>query len=827
MKKFWLVILLVSLLFPLFSQDSGDQGRDWYLNKRIVDIRFTGLDTISENELRAVTKEFIGKEFSDSLSWEIQARLYALEYFDLITANILPGDAGNETVIISFNVEEKPSINDIVYSGNDRIRKSELRDTVLTTTGDILNNSSLRLDRDAIAALYLDKGFLNAKVEFVTEIDETANTAQVVFKIEEGIQTKISEIRIEGNSAEMSDRTLLGLMKTKPQSLFNKGIFVESQLQEDITAIKNNYRSRGYIDMDVVQVNRDIVLDEADGINKMVITLIIEEGTAYRFGTLTFSGNTIFSDDELRQNFSLLKADGILNMITFERGFQSINDLYYENGYIYNVIDYTMNKDETAGTVSFDVTIVERDRAHIENITVKGNDRTKDYVILREIPLETGDVFNRSALIKGWQNLMSTQYFSSVEPQTYQGSTDLLMDLVINVEEGQTANILFGMTFSGGPDFPISGQLQWSDSNVMGTGKSVGVSSQFSFASQSLSLKYNEPWLFGVRWSGGFDLTYTHNSQKTAEQDMDGNGIPDPYLTYDEYEANSAKVPTADKMTYESHYVSLGFSTGYTWPTNLGNLSASTSIRSGVEYVNYDQNEFTPYSSSISDNLHTWLYYDTLTVKGVVDNRDITYDPNKGYIFSQSLSVAGITSISTKQYFKTISKLGLYATLFDIPVNDEKNFKCVLSLDSAFSYIFEKPWIKDYTLDLSDEGFYIDGMFIARGWNVETGGKALWDSTLALKFPVIPQILTTDVFLDVVGMWNSDQALLDMQPADYRCSLGAGVRFANPSFPIGLYLVKKFTFDDQGAVDWNPEADYNVFPDSGLDLVIAFEMDLY
>ena len=93
---------------------------------------------------------------------------------------------------------------------------------------------------------------------------------------------------------------------------------------------------------------------------------------------------------------------------------------------------------------------------HIESITVKGNDRTKDYVILREIPLEVGDVFNRTKLIEGWQSLMSTQYFSSVEPQTYQGSTDLLMDLVIDVEEGQTANIMFGMTFSGGPDFPIS-----------------------------------------------------------------------------------------------------------------------------------------------------------------------------------------------------------------------------------------------------------------------------------------------------------------------------------------------------------------------------------
>ena len=333
--------------------------------------------------------------------------------------------------------------------------------------------------------------------------------------------------------------------------------------------------------------------------------------------------------------------------------------------------------------------------------------------------------------------------------------------------------------------------------------------------------------MFGLRWSGGFDLTYSHDAEKSAAQDMDGNGIPDPYLTWDEYEAASAKVPSDDKMVYESHYISSGFSTGYTWPTFLGRLSASTSIRSGIEYVSYDENQYAPYSDTVSDNLYTWKYYDTLSVKGVLDKRDITYDPNKGYIFSQSLTMAGITEISTKQYFKSATKLGLYHTLFDIPVDEDSDFKCVLGLDSAFSFIFEKPWIEDYILDLSDEGYYIDGMFIARGWNVETGGKALWDSTLSLKFPVIPQILSVDGFLDVVGMWNSDEALAEMDLSDFRCSLGTGVRFANPAFPIGLYLVKKFTFDEDGSFDWNPEEEYNAFQDWGMDLVIAFELDIY
>jgi outer membrane protein insertion porin family len=827
MKRYWLIILIMAFILPLFAQNNIESDRNWYLNKTIVDIRFTGLETISENELRAVTKDFIGKDFTDSLSWEIQARLYALEYFEVILANVEGGDANKETVIIVFDVKEKPSIEEINFIGNDRIRKNELRDTVLATKGDILNNSSLRLDNDSLNALYLEKGFLNASVEYRSEIDSDTNTAKIYFEIKEGIQTKISEVHVTGNSNEITEKNILGLMKTKPQSLFNKGLFVESTLQEDIVNIQNFYNSRGYIDMKVANVQKDIILDEEDGINKMVITLILDEGEVFTFDQISFQGNTIFTDEELLESFVLLSKGSIMNMISFEKGFQKVNDLYYENGYIYNLIEYKMIRNENENSISFVINIVERDRAHIESITVRGNDRTKDYVILREIPMAVGDVFNRTKLIEGWQNLMNTQYFSSVEPQTYPGSTDLLMDLVIDVEEGKTANLLFGMTFAGGPDFPISGQIQWSDSNFMGSGRNIGVSSNFSIDTQSLSLKYNEPWLFGVRWSGGFDLTYSHRGKNIAEQDIDGNGIPDPYLTMDEYEQSSAIVSTDDKMIYSSHNVSVGFTTGYTWITPLGRATAQTGIREGFEYLEYDEDLYRPYSPSIMENHKNWRQNDSLFVKGILDKRDIGYDPNRGYLLSQQLTVAGFTPTSTKQYFKTASKLGLYATLFDIPINDDQNFKSVLSLDSAFSFIFEKPWLPDYILDLSDDGYYIDGMFIARGWNVQTGGKALWDNTISLKFPIVKQILSYDIFLDAVGIWNSDLSLKEMGLDDFRFSLGTGIRFANPSFPIGLYLVKKFTFDEDGKAVWDPESNYTEFKDWGLDLVVAFELDIY
>ena len=124
--------------------------------------------------------------------------------------------------------------------------------------------------------------------------------------------------------------------------------------------------------------------------------------------------------------------------------------------------------------------IVERPRAHIENITVKGNTKTKDKVILREIPLEPGDVFSKAKFVEGIGNLYNLQYFTTVTPETPRGSTDGLMDLVLNVEEGKTADISFGLSFSGTANFPISAQIKWTEKNFMGTGQTLGLDSTFS-----------------------------------------------------------------------------------------------------------------------------------------------------------------------------------------------------------------------------------------------------------------------------------------------------------------------------------------------------------
>ncbi|MDA3850959.1 MAG: BamA/TamA family outer membrane protein, partial [Spirochaetaceae bacterium] len=468
------------------------------------------------------------------------------------------------------------------------------------------------------------------------------------------------------------------------------------------------------------------------------------------------------------------------------------------------------------------------ERAHIESITVSGNIKTREYIIRRELPIEVGDVFSKAKLQEAIMNLYNTGYFDTINPMPYQGSEDLLMDLDISVVEARTADIMMGISFNGGAGFPISGQVKWGDKNFLGTGKDISVQGTISLDTGSVSVQYNEPWLFGRRWAGGFDLSYNYADKGYIAQDVDGNGIPDPYNSWADYEASNNTIPSSHYMSYQSHSISGGFSTGYTWHFPwVKRIGISGNVRSGLQYIDYDQNIYRPYSSSLIENQQTWQYYDNFSTKLTWDDRNLVYDPTKGYVISQSLTVGGILDMSIKEYMKSVSRISFYQKLFTYSINeDDRRHAAVLDISSAYSVLFEKPW-KDHLIDYSDLGYRIDGMFFGRGWASVNGGKALWDSSMTIRFPIVSNVLTVDTFLDMVGFWTEDDFYEGVQLMDFRFSTGAGIRFANPAFPIGIYLVKKFRFDEENQIDWEPEPNDIEFKDLGLDLVLAFEIDLY
>ncbi|MDR0495962.1 MAG: outer membrane protein assembly factor BamA [Treponema sp.] len=830
--------LFALMLCYAAAEGFAQQGEEWYAGKPIKEIVFSGLKNVKASELEGLMESYIGLPFDDSIFWEIQGKLYALEYFEFINPSAVPADSARNQVILRFAVTERPMVSRITFVGNSGLRRTELNETISIKVNEVVNQAKLKVDEQAIVSKYLEKGYPDIKVRSETQASGDASI-QLTFYITEGEKVAIREFRFEGN-AIFSSRTLKSQLSLKAKNLINDGAFQEAKLVADRDALTQYYHDRGYIDAEVIDVTREISRD-AKGNNNLILTFKIHEGIIYTFEGITFEGNQIFSSAQ----FNALvrsKPGETINARKVEADIQRIADLYYENGYIFNIIGRDERKDTASGTISYHIPIVERGRAHIENIIVRGNDKTKTNVILREIPLEPGDVFSKAKVMEAWRNLMNLQYFISVVPETPPGSADSLMDLVFVVEEQPTTDLQFGVTFSGSADpetFPVSIMLKWNDRNLRGSGNQLGADANLSPDTASVSVNYNQRWIFGLPLSGGFDFT-TQWSKRLAAMNNNApffNGdepyaFPDGFASYGEYYSANKLPPREFLMDYQQWYLSLGFSTGYRWFTPAGNLSLGGGVRTGLIRNGYDGGIYRPFDPALREDNNRWAPKNSVWTTLSLDQRDLYYDPSKGYYLYERFGIYGILGQPEREhYLRNDAKAEFFATLFNIPVTETWSFKMILGLHTGLSLISRQPGRDtDSQIPTVEEAnkLAVDGMFIGRGWNSEyrIKGLALWENWAELRIPVVNNLLSWDFFFDAAGVESVQGYYFrkgNFGIDNMRFSFGGGLRFTLAQFPFRFSLAKRFRTID-GVFTWEPGSIFrnNDRPGSGIDPVISF-----
>ncbi|MDR2072394.1 MAG: outer membrane protein assembly factor BamA [Spirochaetaceae bacterium] len=809
------------------------QAPDWYQGKNIKDIRFEGLRHVRLAELDDTIESYRGKPFTDTLFQELQSKLYALEYFELLSPVTIPSDEEGSEVILLFRVVERPTVSKISFVGNTGVRQRELLGAISTKINDVANSMIIRADETAVYNKYQERGFPDVQVR--SEIIEAKNsTVEVVFYVTEGEKITVTQIYFEGNRI-FSNSTLKRhlLMKSKGIGPGRSGNFQEAKLIADSELLARFYHDRGYLDAEVTDVVQEISKD-SKGNNSMSITYRLYEGRIYIFNGISFEGNDIFSDEEL-QKLIRSKPGEIADATKIERDLQAVVNLYYENGYIYNSISRNETRNEEDGLASFSLSIVERGRAHIENIIIRGNKKTKDFVILREIPLEPGDVYSNTKIGIGYRNLSNLQYFSTLFPEPVQGSEEGLMDLIINVEEGRTTDVQFGLTFSGSSDpddFPISGLLSVTDRNFFGYGSQVKAEVSASVTTQNLSLSYAQRWLKDIPLSWGADFNLSHSKRHAAINNgvtgpvfygNESEAFPDGFYDYDSY-VKASKIP-ADEflMEYQQWYISLGLSATYRWNFKPGTFGTGGGIRTGIINNTYDD-MIRPFDPVIRERNGEWTPVNSIWTVIFLDDRDLSYDPSSGYYGSQRFSFHGFFPVELEHYIRSDTKTEVFFTLIDIP-GDKWSFKTILALHSGLSFILPQFGEDDPIIEDANK-LYIDGMFIGRGWYDErmTRGFALWENWAELRFPLFPGILAFDLFFDADVVKDTPKNFFNnLSISDWRFSLGGGFRFTIAQFPFRFLLAKRFKIVD-GRVEWQSGSMFRNAdrPNSGLDFVVSF-----
>jgi outer membrane protein insertion porin family len=814
---------------------------DWFWGKPIASIEWNGVLHADRKELDATVRPFVGKAFTEELWGELQAQVYALDWFDTIDPAAYPADVERTKVLVKFVVKEKPSVSAIRVAGNSGLRSTEILDSVQEKVGDIFSASKAKLDELAVKKLYLDKGYPNAEVSSSTNQDEGG--VSVTFLVNEGSLVAIKEIHFEGNQV-FDAKQLQAQMELKAQGFLQPGVFQEAKLEGDKQKLVDFYRARGYADARVVDVVRGLKKDEKSSKLFLVLTFVLDEGRLWYYGGVSFEGNQVFSTEKLASFFTQKKG-GLLNSTKLAQEKQAMDDLYYENGYIFNRIDLEQTRDAATSTVYSTVKISEHDRAHIESITFKGNLRTKDEVLARELPLEVGDIFSKAKIIEGMRNLYGLQYFSSIEPQLLPGSDENLMNLQIAVEEQSTADIQFGVTLSGIGNntdaFPLSGLIKWNEKNFLGKGQGVGVELNASPTDQTMTLSFSDNWLFGKRISGGLSLSLEHK-HLSATQDITAplfdNGVPDPYSSYEEYLASTVTIADAYRMPYEYWAASLGASSGYSRHTALGDLGFSYGFSSGISDTVYDTTKYRPSSKDMREIANTIQWTNKIPLRAYLNNLDLWYNPSSGYYASERFTIAGLTNLESQHYLRSDTRLEGYATLFNIPVFEGWNLKWVVGGHSALTSLLPQKVGGLAQVSPSDD-LHVDGTFVGRGWSslysVEDG-RTLWDNSIELRMPVLDQYFWLDGFVDVEAFQTAG-GLLRITDTSYSIdqgsklatglgwsnlimSAGFGVRFTIPQFPFRFYFAKRFSFDGT-SINWKPSGS-----SGALDFVISISQSL-
>ncbi|MEL3905847.1 MAG: outer membrane protein assembly factor BamA [Treponema sp.] len=781
-------ILAAAVLFLSVSLLWAQAPENWYENKPISTIVFQGLNSVSKAELDGVFDSFKGKPFSDAVYSEILQKLYALDYFSDIIPKAIPADIDYQYVRLEFEVKEKPVISLIKITGNNQISRGDLLSKIVLKKGDIYNELKKNADEQTIKNYYIEKGYAAVSVSSAVS-DNPQGGMTLEFTIIEGKQTIVSSVAFQGNTV-FGEKALKGVLVTKPAKFLVKGVFKESALEEDKAALQQFYGERGYIDAHVENIIRDIDSETDPQKNMMKLTYVIMEGEQYFYDGTIIEGNTIFSTEDLTAKIKLAPG-AVLNMTKFERGFQAIADTYFENGYTSNYINKSMQRDAATKKASFTVTIVERGRSHIENITIRGNKRTKDYVIRRELLMEPGDVFSKTKFMDSLRNLFNLRYFSAVVPDVQPGSEQDLIDVILNVEEQSTASIQFGVTFSGISDadsFPLSLFVQWQERNLMGRGNELSVNATAATDNQTIQLGYAENWFLGYPITVGFDLSLTHKSLFDYQDVVFPYG---PFSSLAEFEKNP-DLANAYRMRYDRMETSFGIHTGYRWFPRFCTITLRGGINFALVKNFYDKNLYRAADITVRRQRDRWGLSNSFWTRLSFDGRDLAYDPSKGWFLSQQFSFFGILpKVEDEYFFRSESKGEAYFTLLDYPVSEVWNLKFVLAFYTGFSFQLPMP-----TSHISENSkLSIDGMFTGRGW-MGLGsfgrGNAMLNHWIEFRWPLAHGILSFDFFFDSAAIKKNLQDLKNLSINDYYFSFGPGLRFVIPQFPLRLMFANTF-----------------------------------
>ena len=422
-------------------------------------------------------------------------RLFATGLFTDVTVSDAPVPGG---VALTVHVSERPRIKEIVFHGVKKIEEKTLKEKLTAAQGQLLDAGTLELDARKIEQAYGAEGYAHAKVIPRSEV-AGAGAVRVVFDVQESAKVKVRGIVMHGNQTLPAEK-LAKAMESKMPGFLRSGVHKPEHLEKDETKLRLYMRTRGYKDADVDSI---IPVDLPDG-RGVTLHVFLREGPRYRFGDLSWTGNTAVPTAALTIS-TVPRTGAIYNEAQIQKTLENAYTLYQEQGYLFLSIEPKMTDRDSIVDVAFQVQ--EGTRSRIANLTITGNTRTKENVIRREATVYPGDTFRRSSLMRTQRDIFGLGFFQDVNVDYEPTGDSSDINLTLKVQEKQTGTASAGAGYSS--QSGLTGFLELGHNNLFGNGQSVNIRVERGEKRNDLELSYTEPWFRDTPLSIGGDIFNT------------------------------------------------------------------------------------------------------------------------------------------------------------------------------------------------------------------------------------------------------------------------------------------------------------------------------
>ncbi|MBI4399040.1 MAG: outer membrane protein assembly factor BamA, partial [Candidatus Omnitrophica bacterium] len=590
---------------------------------------------------------------------------------------------------------------------------------------------------------YTQKGFRFAEIRSDIDVNQDTKEAVLYILVDEGGKFKIKSIKFSGNQT-FTSRKLSKFVKTKPEFIFllRKGVFEEEKFQEDIDRVRSFYQAQGFLD---VEVAPEFDYDRKN--QKIYITITIRENARYYAGDIKIKGSVLFPESEIWEHLGMLPGF-VFSQANMQQDIDNIRRYYYRQGYIGVQIipDVVLNPDTKKVDVVYNIT--EGDLYFIDKIKIRGNVKTKDIVIRRELRIRPGERFDGDKLDRSKQRLEDLNFFQEVVYDTEEGSAPNRKNLIFHVKEKQTGELSFGAGVSSIDKFVGFAEIAQRNFDWMnfptftGAGQSLSIRGRLGSITQDVDISFVEPYFLGLNLSFGVDAFSVKREKNNTAFDEQRTGM------------------------------SVSFA-----------KALSETIKAGVGYT-FEQVKLYDLSSDAGPSVRKFegkTNLSRLRLNLSRDTRNSVLNPTRGTVIGISGELVGTFLGGEADYFNTQLTFSKYFTFFKKHVLEAKTR---LGVTDAVGGSDDVPVF---------DRFYAGGLGTVRGYEPRrvgpqengqaVGGDSILIVNLEYTVPLIESFKAA-IFFDI-GNVAAESFALDTDT--FAASVGPGLKIQTPIGPVALY----------------------------------------